>query len=219
MAKVRDGVERLQSLLLAREALIAPYASARFAVLQSTARPGQTAPWEQAWMALPEAWPPQPEEALLGTSHQRPDLAVALLAPEGFKQVQHDTLLAGIVVDDWAETVPLHTSTAAIAFHFDAPGARPPQTLLLAVPPRLGMAHWDFDTVLDTVTEAVALSRLRGVRPPQLPDAVNLALPMNLIPDSTRSDAAGFHLKALSDQALLGEVARSTASTLALGKV
>ncbi len=218
IAKVRDGVDRLQSLLLAREALVGALPSSRFAVLQSTARPGPVAPWEQAWAALPEAWPAGPEAALLGAAHRQPDLAVALVRPEGLQTVRADTPLAGIVCDDWAEAVPLHTSTAAIAFHFDAPVARPPQTLLLAVPPAPAMTNWSFDAVLDTVIEAIELSRLRAVRPNALPDAVNLALPMNAIPDAMRPDVAGFDIKALADGALRKQVAMSVAATLAAGK-
>jgi hypothetical protein len=212
IAKVRDGADRLQSLLLAREALVGALPSRRFGVLQSTARPGPRAPWEQPWVALPEAWPQSTDPAeteLLGKAHARPDLAVALLRPDGMNAVAEDSLLVGLVCDDWAETVPLHTSTAAIAFHYDAPGARPPQTMLLAVPPRLGLPNWDFDTVLDTVREALSLAQLRAVRPPQLPDAVNLALPMNAIPDSNRKDMAGFDVKALASVALQSAIAGS----------
>lgn len=218
IAKVRDGADRLQSLLLAREALVGALPSRRFAVLQSTARPGPRAPWEQPWMALPQAWPQADEAELLGTAHARPDLAVALLRPDGLQSVADDSQLVGLVCDDWAETVPLHTSTAAVAFHYDAPGARPPQTLLLAVPPRLGLESWDFDTVLDTVRESLALARLRAVRPPQLPDAVNLALPMNAIPDSNRKDMAGFDIKALASVALQSMLASALVGTVPVNK-
>lgn len=219
ISKVRDGVERLQSVLLAHEALVGALPSRRFVVLQSTARPTPTAPWQQAWMALPEAWPAGPQAALLGTAHQRPDLAVALLRPDGLVSVHEDTLLAGLVCDDWAETVPLHTSTAAIAFHFDAPGARPPQSLLLAVPPQVGMAAWSFEAVLDTVLEAAELARLRAVQPAQLAGAVNLALPMNAISDSVRADTAGFDIKWLADEALRATAAVTAGSVFAKGKV
>ncbi|WP_428421209.1 hypothetical protein [Methylibium sp.] len=225
LAKVRRSVDHLQSLLLARESLVAPYPSERFAVLQSTGRSGGAdakAPWEQPWVALPEAWPDVPDIAtdpLLGLAHQRPDLAVALHAPQGLPAVQAGTPLAALVCDDWNETVPLHTTTAGVAFHYDAPGARAPQTLLLAVPPALDMAWWSFDDVLATVLEALELSRLRLVRPAQLDGAVNLALPMNLINDLQAPTVAGLDFKHLADQAVLSTALSSTGQLWASGKV
>ena len=44
--------------------------------------------------------------------------------------------LAGLLVDEWVEVVPAPTETTAITFQYDAPDARAPQAMLLAVPPR-----------------------------------------------------------------------------------
>lgn len=229
VAKVRAGVEQLQSLLLARELLVAPWPTARFQVLQSTGRVGgqsAKAPWQQPWVALPEAWPQKPDGAaesqLLGLAHQRPDLAVAVLLPEviasGEQPVVADTPLAGLVCDDWAETVPLHSVTAAVAFHYDAPGARPPQSVLVAVPPASNMANWSFNMVLATVREAMALSRLRLVQPAELEGAVNLALPLNLVPDSKAPDFAGLQIKTLVELSQKSYAAMAGSKVLADGK-
>ena len=222
LARVRQGVDHLQALLLAREVTGRSYPSDRFVVLQSTARTGGAgvqAPWEQPWAALPEAWPDGPEEVLLGRAHQRPDLAVALLAPFGVPTVADGTPLAGIVCDDWSETVPFHTVTAGVAFHFDAPGARAPQTMLLAVPPRLDMESWSFEDVLATVQEALALSRIRLVRPAQLDGAVNLALPLNLIADAPVPDVPGIDLRHLAARAHARTQSSTTSAVWAAGKV
>lgn len=224
LARVRRGVDHLQSLLLAREALLAAYPSDRYAVLQSTGRSGaaEAAPWEQPWVALPEAWPDAPEAPdapLLGLGHQRPDLAVAVLAPFGLPAVQADTPLAGLVCDDWSESVPSHTATAGIAFHYDAPGARAPQTVLLAVPPALGAAWWSFDDVLASVLEALDLSRLRLVRPGQLQGAVNLALPMNIVSDLPTPSVAGLDFKFLADAAIQATAVTAVGRQWAAGKV
>lgn len=225
LAKVRRGVEQAQSLLLAREVLVGPLPSARFAVWQSTGRtggPGWQAPWSTPWLALPEAWPQGPEADLLGQAHQRPDLAVAALLPDSLQPqqalVDAGTVFAGIVCDDWSEAVPLHTQTAAVAFHFDAPGARAPQSVLLAVPPRPGMANWDFDTVLATVREALALSRLRLVKPAELEGVVNLALPLNLVRDGKSNELAGLDLKWLVEASMKTTVTSRLADVLATGK-
>ena len=218
MAKVREGVDHLQSLLLAREMLVGAYDDGRFGVLQSPAKVNAV------WAALPGAWPDAPgdditQSDILQSARQRPQLAIALHAPAGLPQtISGDTRLAALICDDWAETVPLHTSTAAIAFHYDAPGARPPQTILLAVPPRKDMANWTFDDVLATVNETIELAKLRAVCPAQLSGAVNLALPMNMIQDAQTPLVPGFNVKGLATTAYLN-ASSAGVKVLARGKV
>jgi hypothetical protein len=72
----------------------------------------------------------------------------------------------GLVLDQWIERIPSDYEMTGLTFHFDAPTSRPPQALLLAVPP-VG-ASWNFTLVLDTVREAFALARLRAVAPETL---------------------------------------------------
>jgi hypothetical protein len=201
MAKVRGGAEKLQSLLLAREMLVGTYADGCFAVVQSPAAKNSV------WAALPEAWPDAPvgdvaKTDILAGSRRRPDLAVALHSPAPLPEViSDDSALAGLVCDDWAETVPTHTSTAAVAFHYDAPNARPPQVILLAVPPRPKMVHWTFADVLATVEESIALAKLRAVTPNQLAGPVNLALPLNIIPDVKSALVPGLSISAMAKSA------------------
>jgi hypothetical protein len=77
-------------------------------------------------------------------------------------------LSCGLVIDQWIERIPSDYEITGLTFHFDAPTSRPPQVLLLAVPP--AGAAWDFGLVLDTVHEAFALARLRAVAPETLSD-------------------------------------------------
>jgi hypothetical protein len=74
--------------------------------------------------------------------------------------------IGGLVLDQWIERIPSDYEMTGLTFHFDAPTSRPPQTLLLVVPP-VG-ADWNFDLVVDTVREAFALARLRAVAPETL---------------------------------------------------
>ena len=57
--------------------------------------------------------------------------------------------------------IPATEHTAGLTFHYDAPGARPPQAIVLAVHPDPQPDRWDIDTVLDTIDEVAALARLR----------------------------------------------------------
>ncbi len=82
-------------------------------------------------------------------------------------------LLAGapsdiaLVLDEFVEAVPDLETTTGLAVHADAPRARPPQTILLAVHPGADVA-WSPDLLDEIVREAVALARLRLVEPEDL---------------------------------------------------
>ncbi|GGT74222.1 hypothetical protein [Streptomyces lateritius] len=69
---------------------------------------------------------------------------------------------AVLVVDAWAELIPAQRHTAGATFHYDAPGARAPQAVLVAVPPVVGVP-WTPDVLAATVDEAFDLAKLRLV--------------------------------------------------------
>jgi hypothetical protein len=70
-----------------------------------------------------------------------------------------DQVAAGFI-DSWSETAPEIRHTTQAAFHFNAPGARAPQAVLLAVPPVLDQSL-DTPTVLDIVRETRTLAHAR----------------------------------------------------------
>jgi len=74
-----------------------------------------------------------------------------------------------------------------LSFHFDAPGARAPQTMLLAVPSDPGADSWSFDELLGVVDEALALARLRAVRPQDL-QGLGALLPALMLSNNFRRD-------------------------------
>jgi hypothetical protein len=67
-----------------------------------------------------------------------------------------------LVVDEYTETVPGPATTTAVSFNFDAPGARPPQTVLLAVPPVAGTS-WSIDMLAGVIGETLDLAKVRMV--------------------------------------------------------
>lgn len=71
--------------------------------------------------------------------------------------------LHALVVDEFAEVLPSPTVTTGLAVHYDAPGARPPQAVLLAVHPAPVAQTWTWQLLIDTAKEALALARMRGV--------------------------------------------------------
>jgi hypothetical protein len=70
----------------------------------------------------------------------------------------------GLRLDAWSESQPRSELTAGVAFHHDAPRARPPQAVLLAVPPD-PTQPWSLDTLIDTLAEAIELATMRLARP------------------------------------------------------
>jgi hypothetical protein len=69
---------------------------------------------------------------------------------------------AGIVVDEWNETVPSDVQKTSVSFRYETPIAEAPQAVLIAVPPDAA-TPWDTETLIDTVRETLMLAKIRGV--------------------------------------------------------
>jgi hypothetical protein len=236
LARVREGLDRFAGALSAHEALVDLSGAEDFKLIQYPHRSGQV------WAALPEAWketegkpldPTQvPEElhaylaaqpgmAYKNIQRAAPNLALVLHAPGSLEVVAEDAKLVGLVVDEWPELIPDPFQTAAIAFHYDAPGARPPQSIVLALPPRLQQESWHFDEVLDVLHEAWDLAKLRSVRPCDLEGGLGLLLPGNYLPQSYTDDLPSVHMLKVQRDARerLFKSALNKDGIIALGKV
>jgi hypothetical protein len=235
IARVREGADAFAAVVSAHEALCEPLALGDLRVVQFPHAAGRE------WAALPEAWqhpdgtpfdPKQvPEElhdylaARPGAPYRdinrvAPDVAIALHAP-GIAAIDANATLAAFVCDDWPEFIPDPFQTAAVGFHFDAPGARPPQTILLALPPQLGQAAWSFDDAVDVIHEAFDLAKLRGVRPRDLAGGLGAVLPGNYLPHSYTGDLPSVQVLEMMRKArerLVSAVANPSAKFV-LGKV
>jgi hypothetical protein len=75
--------------------------------------------------------------------------------------------IAGLLVDEWTETIPVREETTALTFHYDRPNCEAPQTLLL-VTPSTAKGVWTWQEVVASLHEALDLARLRAVEPDQL---------------------------------------------------
>ena len=92
-----------------------------------------------------------------------------------------DQSVAVSVVDRFAEVIPAEEQTTAATFGFDAPAARAPQAILLAVPPDPGKPLND-ETLLDIVAGARRLAHARVARPADLTPGLRGMLPASLLP-------------------------------------
>jgi hypothetical protein len=70
--------------------------------------------------------------------------------------------IALLVIDEYTEVVPEPQTTTGISFGYDAPGARPPQSILLCVPPVLG-TPWSADALASVIGETIDLAKIRMV--------------------------------------------------------
>jgi hypothetical protein len=176
MALVREGVERFARVRGAAELLRSDVAPRDLAVLQLPHVAGDR------WLALPYERVPAGELAVVAHTSGT---------------VEFGAPLSGLFVDGWTETIPGREETTGLAFHHDAPGARAPQTILLAVPPEARDPEWSVATLLDTLTEAQQLARIRGVGPDRL-EWLGTMLPAIVLPDPASPDAPAVALKRLA---------------------
>jgi hypothetical protein len=149
VSRVRPGAARLSGALTYAAALRRSSALA-FRVAQLPPVDGER------WVALPapNGGPPELPPGKLSLVAHLPQAFVA--AP-----------LAGLVFDEWVELVPATEVTTGVSFNYDAPGARPPQTVLLAVAPP-GSQRWKVETIEQVLLETLQLARLRAVDPQAL---------------------------------------------------
>jgi hypothetical protein len=143
MARVRDGVGRLNTTLTYSEALNSGE-KLKLTVAQL--------PYDKAerWVGLPLKQAPSLPGGKLS-------LVVQSAAPVDVRQS-----LAGLLIDEWVEVVPSPTETTGIALQYDQPNAAPPQTILIAVPPEME-SPWTVWSLQQVLLETLDLARIRAV--------------------------------------------------------
>jgi hypothetical protein len=102
-----------------------------------------------------------------------------------------DPVVAAAVLDSWTETIPSEQHTVSAAFGFNAPAARAPQAILVAVTPVDG-SPLDVPTLLDILIETRELAHARMATARDL-QPLAAALPMTMLP-TRYSDRAGLEL-------------------------
>jgi hypothetical protein len=143
MQRVREGVARLSTSLHLAEATGAGE-SVDFKVAQVPHAAGER------WIGLPQT-AAQP----IGAGK----LSLVVHAPG---TVDVSKAMAGLLVDEWVEIVPSRRETTGIVFQHDAPEARAPQAVLLAVPPTPG-APWTGWNLHRLLLETLAAAKMRAV--------------------------------------------------------
>ncbi|EJN34821.1 hypothetical protein PMI35_00388 [Pseudomonas sp. GM78] len=87
--------------------------------------------------------------------------------------------IEALVLDQWTEIIPSATQTTGVGLNYNAPNARAPQSILLAVhPDPAGASPWSWTMIEAMLCDTLELASLRTVELPQLePTAVDEYLP------------------------------------------
>jgi hypothetical protein len=72
------------------------------------------------------------------------------------------TVLAGLLLDEWLDRIPVQATSTGVSFNYPEPMARTPQALLLAVCPD-ARPSWDGGLVTTILEEMLALAKIRAV--------------------------------------------------------
>ena len=156
MARVREGVARLNAALNYSEAL---NTGEKLKLTIAQLPYGE----DDRWVGLPlEAGKSLPGGKLS-------------LAVQSAGKLDVRKPLAGVLIDEWVEVVPSTTETTGIALQYDQPNAAPPQTILIAVPPEIE-SPWTIWSLQQVLLETLDLARIRAVDPVTL-DEVGHYLP------------------------------------------
>ncbi|MET0712367.1 MAG: hypothetical protein ABWZ30_07690, partial [Jiangellaceae bacterium] len=146
------------------------------------------------WCALPFGDHGPPAAGTIG---------VVAVAPDGLDPSRP---LAGLSVDAWSEVIPSSEHTAGLTFHYDAPGTRPPQAILLAVHPDLEPGPWSLFYLLETVVETIALAQLRALTLREVDELAGF-LPALFLPTNYTRDVPSVSLKGVFDAARAANLA------------
>ena len=167
MARVRDGVARLNATLNYSDAL----------------KTGEKLKLTIAQLpyGASDRWVGLPFKAGQSLPGGKLSLAVQSAAPVDVRQP-----LAGLLIDEWVEVVPSATETTGIALQYDQPNAAPPQTILVAVPPEIE-SPWTVWSLQQVLLETLDLARIRAVDPDAL-DEVGHYLPALYFAFNTAGD-------------------------------
>jgi hypothetical protein len=140
--RTRDKMKRFRKLgLYARTAGVP---KPRVDVIQLPHQPGER------WLGLPFSTPPEEGRSAMLVVNYASELHAA------------DVTWSGLFIDDWTEIIPNRAEDTGIAFNYEGPRAKAPQTILVAAPSGTG-ANWVWDELVESVEQAFDLAQIRAV--------------------------------------------------------
>ena len=192
IARVRDNMNELESVLLYADALLPdspakPQLSPAQLPYRFVKNPNNNNVIHDNWVGIEipsDYWgkhTPDPTIAYLpGEEAYRKDkLSLVFAFPANFSNMAQ---CGGLLSDEWNETIPDTKQTTGIAFHYNQPNTAAPQNLLLAVQYNEVMApNWTMDGLFKCVLSAFRLAKIRAVDPDMFIDQ-GFNAPAHLLP-------------------------------------
>jgi hypothetical protein len=153
MARVREGVARLDDVLRYAEAL-GNGDALTLQVAQLPQRDGER------WVGLP---------LKTGTSTPAGSLSLIVHMPDAVDLTQP---VAGLLIDEWVEVIPNAKETTGVVFQYNQPDSVAPQAILIAVHPNPAAQNfWSIPWLQQVLRETIELVHMRAVTPEQLDEA------------------------------------------------
>ncbi|HWP09926.1 MAG TPA: hypothetical protein VNN72_29490 [Polyangiaceae bacterium] len=140
--RTRDKMRYLRKLGL--YARTAGMPRPRVDVIQLPYRPGDP------WLGLPFETPPEEGRSALLVLNYTSGLSV------------FDVTWSGLFIDGWTEIIPNQVEDTGIAFNYEGPRGKAPQSILVAAPARTGDA-WAWEDLLQSVEQTFDLAQMRAV--------------------------------------------------------
>ncbi|MEO5644457.1 MAG: hypothetical protein ABIQ40_02035 [Bacteroidia bacterium] len=144
----------------------------------------------ERWMAvkITQPAPPLPHVPL-----KENRLALGMCLPTGFV-ASSTSNQSGLMIDEWVEVIPNQTETTGVAFHYEQPGSKPPQCLILATSPtHTSEGGWDWENLLAIVNNTLDEAKRRAVDYEDI-SATSLGhiLPAVVLPVTVTNTTIGF---------------------------
>lgn len=149
MSRVRSGIEAFSEVMLFVDALSGSDPT-QLKVAQLPYMPPDEG--QDVWIALE-----QDEDETEPWEANR--LSLVIQAEDDFIEDQ----LAGLVVDEWVETIPSRKASASMGVHYDSPGSRAPQSILQAIMPAWQGFEWNVWVFQKIILDTIKLMKVRMV--------------------------------------------------------
>ncbi len=121
------------------------------------------------------ASPDLPADYWLGVEYPKSyipdDDKLSLVVLNGDALIDTTKSKAVLILDEWLEIIPNEEETTGLTFNYDQPDAAPPQSVLLAVTPKV-TGNWDWDNLIYTLEDTIALAKNRAVEPDHIENSV-----------------------------------------------
>jgi hypothetical protein len=126
--------------------------------------------------------------------------------------------LSALLVANWVEVIPSQSEVTGLTYHYAAPDAQAPQSILIAVPADLSTTAWSYGDLVAAVASARELAHVRGVDYADLPGPARQVLPAAYIANAA-VPAPGPWSPALAQLAVPGTYLTQTAGAIEITAV